>query len=75
MNENAGNRKFSDGTTVVPGQQFGYTYDTIGNRLTSSATGETTRTTSYTPNVLNQYSQRDVFDPVDFAGYTDSSSD
>jgi hypothetical protein len=35
----------------------------------------TTRTTFYTPNVLNQYSQRDVFDPVDFAGYTDSSSD
>jgi RHS repeat-associated protein len=68
-------RKLSDGTTLVPGQQFGYGYDSIGNRLTSSVTGETTRTTTYASNVLNQYSQRTVSNAVDFAGYTDSSSD
>jgi hypothetical protein len=48
MNENAANRKFSDGAT---------------------------RTITYTPNVLNQYTSRDVSNVVDFAGYTDSTSD
>jgi RHS repeat-associated protein len=41
----------------LPGRQFGFSYDTVGNRLTS------TRTTladadSYTPNNLNQIEQR-----------------
>lgn len=47
-------RKFAD-ATPVPLEQFAYTYDAIGNRLTSSVAG---RETSYTPNFVNQYTAR-----------------
>lgn len=44
----------STGTGVI-GRTFGYAYDPIGNRITSSVEGATS---SYTPNSLNQYTQR-----------------
>ena len=46
-------------TTPVSGQQFGYAYDNIGNRLTAAFGGDTNganlRTVSYVANSLNQY--------------------
>jgi YD repeat-containing protein len=50
------NRYWSDGSPVL-GQQFGYGFDTIGNRGTASLEGNTG---SYTANLLNQYTQRTV---------------
>ena len=52
-------------STPVPGQQFEYAYDAIGNRTGSSGTrsggdsnGANLRSTGYTPNNLNQYVSR-----------------
>lgn len=46
-------KKFlADGTTRL-GHDFGYQYDTIGNRTTAGATG---KARTYTANTLNQYS-------------------
>ena len=46
-------------TPLAAGQQFNYTYDDIGNRLTAlsggNASGANQRQTSYTVNDLNQY--------------------
>lgn len=46
---------FVNTTTAVLGRTFGYAYDPIGNRTSSS---QDTATTTYTPNSLNQYTQR-----------------
>src|SRR5207248_708069 len=47
---------------LVPGQQFEYDYDDVGNRPASreggDATGAGLRATSYVPNDLNQYTSR-----------------
>ena len=43
--------------TVLPGHDFRFAYDTIGNRLTSAEQGHES---AYLPNALNQYSQRSV---------------
>lgn len=51
-----GQKYWSDGSAVV-GEQFGYTFDTIGNRQTAVVNGNTG---TYTANSLNQYSQRTV---------------
>ncbi|MCC5846427.1 MAG: RHS repeat-associated core domain-containing protein [Verrucomicrobia bacterium] len=40
------------GGTPIPGYTFGYTFDDIGNRKTAVENG---RTTTYTANLLNQY--------------------
>ncbi|MDR3377821.1 MAG: RHS repeat-associated core domain-containing protein [Verrucomicrobiae bacterium] len=57
-----GHKYFYDGTGV-PGQQFDYAFDTIGNRTQSKAGGDATgghqRLASYTVNVLNQITARD----------------
>jgi RHS repeat-associated protein len=42
---------------ALPGHQFGYNFDTVGNRLTSSRGSQTS---SYLRNSLNQYTQRTV---------------
>jgi len=65
-------KKYSSSGTPVAGQQFEYVFDTIGNRKTvkeggdSSGTGLRLRT--YSPNPLNQYSQRTVPSAVDVLG-------
>ena len=51
--------RYTGGTLAEPqnpvtGEQFGFAFDTIGNR--TAATLDTTGTTAYTPNALNQYS-------------------
>ena len=60
----SGNRKWSDGAPV-DGQQFGYAFDAIGNRTSTTTNG---RNASYSPNNLNQYTQRDVPGAFDVVG-------
>jgi RHS repeat-associated protein len=52
----SGRKYWSDGSTVA-GQQFDYTFDDIGNRKTTT---RDTRSATYTPNTLNQYTSRTV---------------
>lgn len=62
---------FSDGTPVA-GQQFDYSFDTIGNRTQTKAGGDTNglnlRVANYTNNILNQITSRDVPGYVDIMG-------
>jgi len=56
----------------VAGQQFDYTFDTIGNRTQTQAGGDTNglnlRLANYYPNNLNQITNRDVPPYVDVIG-------
>jgi len=67
----SGIKYWSDGS-VVAGQQFGYAFDNIGNRTTSSAGGDqfgaNLRYENYTANNLNQYTARTVPGAVDIIG-------
>jgi RHS repeat-associated protein len=67
----SGRRSWADGT-LVAGEQFQYTFDTIGNR-TSTATGGdqfggSLRPASYAANNLNEYTSRTVPGAFDVAG-------
>ena len=66
-----GVKYFYDGT-LVPGQQFGYLFDDIGNRKQTTAGGDQSgnnrRLANYTANNLNQYTSRDVPGYVDILG-------
>ncbi len=57
---------------LLAGWQFGYTYDAIGNRLTTTSGGDSTganrRTSTYFPNQLNQYANRTVPAFIDIEG-------
>jgi RHS repeat-associated protein len=68
-----GNKYFWDGTPYA-GQQFGYGFDTIGNRLSTMAGGDSNglnlRLASYTNNALNQTVSRGVPGYVDVMGLT-----
>jgi RHS repeat-associated protein len=65
-------KKFWSDQTPVAGQQFGYTFDDIGNRTQTQAGGDQNggylRTATYSPNLLNQYTSRDVPGAVDIMG-------
>jgi len=67
----SGVKYWPDGT-VVAGQQFGYAFDTIGNRATSTAGGDqwgaNLRYENYSANNLNQYTARTVPGAVDVVG-------
>ena len=67
----AGNKYWADGTPVA-GQQFDYTFDTIGNRTATLAGGDQNganlRSASYGANSLNQYTNRTVPGAVDVMG-------
>ena len=67
----SGRKYFPDGT-VVPGQQFDYAFDDIGNRKTAVTGGDqwgsNRRYQNYTANALNQYTQRTVPGFVDLIG-------
>jgi RHS repeat-associated protein len=52
----SGSKYWSDGS-LVSGQQFGYNFDTIGNRKTATFNSNTG---TYTDNSLNEYSQSTV---------------
>jgi len=60
----SGEKSWSDGS-AVGGQQFGYAFDNIGNRITTKTNG---RTATYTSNSLNQYTTRTVPGAVDVIG-------
>jgi RHS repeat-associated protein len=67
----SGKRYWSD-ATPVPGQQFEYGFDDIGNRSTTKAGGDASggglRQASYAPNSLNQYASRTVPTSIDILG-------
>ena len=67
----SGKKYWNDGTAVA-GQQFGYTFDDIGNRTQTQAGGDQNganlRTAYYTANNLNQYTSRTVPNAVDSIG-------
>jgi hypothetical protein len=60
--------------TWVPGQQFVYAFDTIGNRTSTQAggdqNGQNLRQATYTVNALNQITSRTVPGAVDVTGLT-----
>ena len=66
-------RRFWADNTSIPGEQFGYAFDNIGNR-TGTASGTNSdgslRTANYTPDShgLNQYTSRTVPGGVDIMG-------
>lgn len=59
-------QKLDAASEVLPGFDFGYTFDDIGNR---SSTTVNDRTASYNTNTINQYTQRDYPGAVDVRGY------
>jgi RHS repeat-associated protein len=61
----SGNRSWTAGGTAVAGQQFGYAFDAIGNRTSTTVNG---RNATYSPNALNQYISRQVPGAVDVLG-------
>jgi RHS repeat-associated protein len=69
----SGNKYWSD-MTPVAGQQFGYDFDTIGNRTETEAGGDPTganlRVAHYTNNTVNEITSRDVPGYVDVMGDT-----
>jgi RHS repeat-associated protein len=66
-----GVKHFADGT-LVPGQQFGYLFDTIGNRQQTTAGGDAVgsglRLATYSVNNLNQITYRDYPGTNDVVG-------
>ena len=66
-----GKKYWSDGS-VVAGQQFEYTFDDIGNRISTRAGGDqyagNLRAASYSANSLNQYASRTVPSYLDVMG-------
>lgn len=73
----SGKKYWNDGTPVA-GQQFSYSFDTIGNRQMTGQGGDQTggnlRSTTYTANLLNQYTQRSVPGAVDIIGSANSDA-
>ncbi len=67
----SGQKYFNDGTPV-PGQQFGYSFDNIGNRIQTLSGGDQTggnqRVANYTVNDLNQITSRDYPGTNDVVG-------
>lgn len=73
----SGKRQWSN-DDFVPGQQFEYTFDEIGNRTQSKMGGDDAggnlRTLNYTGNLLNQTTERTLGGDVDIMGYAPSTS-
>src|SRR6266567_4113756 len=73
----SGKKYWADGTPV-PGQQFEYGFDDIGNRSSTKAGGDSSgynlRSARYTVNNLNQYSSRTVPATFDVIGIADAAS-
>jgi RHS repeat-associated protein len=65
---------FPGTTTEVPGNQFAYAYDDIGNRKEVSM-GDSTNgiyKPMYAANLLNQYTQRDISHNIEVSGYSEA---
>ena len=67
----SGAKYWADGTPAA-GQQFGYTFDSIGNRQSTTAGGDQSglnvRSATYAANNLNQYTTRTVPNAADVIG-------
>ena len=65
-------KKYWADQTLVAGQQFGYSFDDIGNRTQTAAGGDLSganlRLANYSANNLNQYTSRDVPGYLDVMG-------
>jgi RHS repeat-associated protein len=57
--------KHAAGGSTIPGKSYSYAFDDIGNRQTTTVNGNGA---IYSPNSLNQYTQRTVPGVVDVAG-------
>ncbi len=57
--------KHAAGGAVLKGEDFGYAFDTIGNRISATANGQASE---YDVNLLNQYTERTVPGVVDIIG-------
>ena len=64
-------KRLADGTTPLPGYNFGYTFDDIGNRVTTAVNA---RSATYTPNLLNHYESRSIPGAFDVRGETHSAA-
>ncbi|HBC89086.1 MAG TPA: hypothetical protein DCZ94_19275 [Lentisphaeria bacterium] len=67
-----GAHKYSAAGVAVPGQQFDYAFDTIGNRKVEKRNGNVFE---YKANELNQYSQRTVPGSVNITGSADETAE
>src|SRR5205823_12301650 len=65
-------KKYFNNNTPVPGQQFEYGFDEIGNRASSKAGGDQSgaalRSASYSVNSINQYTSRTVPNALNVLG-------
>ena len=65
--------EYFDTGVPVPGEQFGYAYDNIGNRTSTTAGGDQNggnlRTATYGANLNNQYTNRTVPGAVDILSW------
>ncbi len=61
----------TESETTFPGQEFGYQFDGIGNRLTATVNG---RVSTYTPDTVNAYESRTVPGYVNILGEAASNS-
>jgi len=57
--------RYNSSDVAIPGYNFGYSFDEIGNRTQTTTNG---RTASYTPDNLNQYDERAVPRALDVRG-------
>lgn len=65
-------------STPIPGEQFTYAFDDIGNRKSTGVGGDETasnlRSSTYTATLMNQYTNRTVPNKIDVNGAANSSS-
>src|SRR5665213_1080811 len=70
-------RRWSDGT-LVAGQQCGYAFDTIGNRIQTltggDSSGSNLRSATYAANNLNEYTSRTVPGYVEMQGSANTNA-
>ncbi len=64
-------QKFDASDGGLPGSDFAWTYDDIGNRKTATTNSQISR---FTPNILNEYSIRSVPGSVDVTGAAAASA-
>lgn len=64
-------KKFLSSSAAVPGHDYAWTFDDIGNRETATTNGQAA---TYTPNTLNQYDQRTVPGAIDVLGAAASTA-
>ena len=73
----SGKKYWTDGTPV-PGQQFEYAHDDIGNRKSTKTGGDSSgaglRPASYAVNSVNQYTTRDVPNAFDVLGVSHATN-